>query len=623
MYLNGIAKKVFLLTLILNLIVTAQSLDSLKIQLTNIKDLQKIRLFRDSIFVEGTASPVPQKLTINGVPALLSPQGKFIANIPVLINEQNDSAGFKLGIIKLKLFYTNKSETLTKTFRFIPPIKTSRSDKFEIDSNFTISPRGITTVNIGEIIKVKFKASPNATGYFTISGLNKKFPLLETHLIDNYYWGEAVFGSGFTTMGDTIKGIYTGACRIFQPLDSSIITAHLSYEGIKDTDFTLPARITVQRSSTPTILLTKKNPNFITARYGPKLGYKLFLPDSVKLIADGRFGNWTRSKLTTGISIYLPASEVDTLPSGTLPPQAQIQLIRTKDNDKFVDVQFGLSERAPVEIHESLNPAKLILYFYNTTSNIDWAYYCPGLKLIKEIKHYQPCDGVLKVELILTSKTIWGYYVKYSGNVFVLKIKKPAEKNPGFLFWDNQLKGRRIVLDPGHNPGTGAVGPGGLEERNINYVIATELKRALEDEGAVVFLTRPEISSELPLRQRRAKVVSFKPDVSISLHNNAVPQGVNPILHHGYSVYYYYPQALPLAKSIYNELGKNLPLKNFGFYWDNLYMCRITEAPAILIEPSFIIMPNQEELLLNPDFRKNIIDSIVTGLKEFFKEYAE
>ncbi len=618
-----ILTQVFGLLLLLNIFSFSQNLKSFKLKITNFKDLQKIRLYRDSIFVEGNAAPTPQSIEINGVSALLSQQGNFIANVPVLIKPNGDSASFKTGIINIKLRYPGKILTREKSFRFIPPLKTSPANYFEIDSTFKILPRGKIVIHPGDMLKIYFKATPDGRGYFTLSGLDKKFPLREKFKINNYYWGEAVFGSGFSTKGDTIKGIYSGACRIFKSLDSSIITVHLQYNNLKDTAFALPALISVQSSEVPVVLMTKKDPNFITARYGPKLGYKLFLQEGIKLLASGRFGEWIRSKLSKNISIYLPSSSVDTLAPGALPPDAQIQLIRAENAERFVNLKFGLTERVPVEIRESISPPKLTLLFYNTTANIDWVYYDKNPSFIRQIKHYQPQDRVLKVEVSLNSKTLWGYYANYNGNVFVLKIKKPLKKNPGFLFWSNQLKGRRIVLDAGHNPGTGAVGPGGLEERNINYVIAKELKQALEEEGAKVFLTRPEISSLLPLRQRRRKVVSLNPDVSISLHNNAVPQGVNPILHNGYSVYYYYPQALPLSKLIFSEFKKNLPLNNLGFYWDNLYMCRITEAPAILIEPSFIIMPEQEELLQSSEFRAKIINSIVNGLKKYFEEYTE
>ena len=170
------------------------------------------------------------------------------------------------------------------------------------------------------------------------------------------------------------------------------------------------------------------------------------------------------------------------------------------------------------------NPQRIELLVYNTTANIDWVFYDTSTSLIKEIKHFQTSDNVLKVIIYLNEKTQWGYYIDYSGTTFELKINKPAKYRPGFTFPANQLKGRVIVLDPGHNPDTGAIGPRGLEERNINFVLAKKLQKLLEDDGAIVYLTRKTITEPLPLLLRRKTVVQYHPEISISIHNNAVPQ---------------------------------------------------------------------------------------------------
>jgi N-acetylmuramoyl-L-alanine amidase len=183
------------------------------------------------------------------------------------------------------------------------------------------------------------------------------------------------------------------------------------------------------------------------------------------------------------------------------------------------------------------------------------------------------------------------------------------------------LKDIKIVLDPGHNSDDGAVGPTGLKEKDINLILAKVTKEVLEKEGAKVFLTRE--NNPLPLRERKARVLSFNPDISVSIHNNAVPDGVNPLEHNGFSVYFYNQNARELAFYLHKEFKEKLNLPDFGIYWDNLYMCRIPETVALLVEPTFIIHPEQEELLKQSEFQMKIANAIKDALIKFLDEMRE
>lgn len=127
----------------------------------------------------------------------------------------------------------------------------------------------------------------------------------------------------------------------------------------------------------------------------------------------------------------------------------------------------------------------------------------------------------------------------------------------------------------------------------------------------------------MPLRERRAKVLSFNPDISISIHNNAVPDGVNPLEYNGFSVYYYNENARELAYILHQKMRERLNLPDFGLYWDNLYMCRIPETIAILVEPTFIIHPEQEALLKDREFQLKISKSIKDAIVEFLERVRE
>jgi N-acetylmuramoyl-L-alanine amidase len=83
---------------------------------------------------------------------------------------------------------------------------------------------------------------------------------------------------------------------------------------------------------------------------------------------------------------------------------------------------------------------------------------------------------------------------------------------------------RKIVLDPGHGgKDPGAVGVGGVAEKDVVLSIAKKLARKLQSElGVKVILTRND-DRYVPLEDRTALANSEDADLFISLHMNASP----------------------------------------------------------------------------------------------------
>ena len=78
-----------------------------------------------------------------------------------------------------------------------------------------------------------------------------------------------------------------------------------------------------------------------------------------------------------------------------------------------------------------------------------------------------------------------------------------------------------IVLDPGHGGvETGAIGPSGLEEKDLALDLARRLKTLLERQGATVVLTRDD-DRVLPLDDRTAIANHNRAILYISIHLNA------------------------------------------------------------------------------------------------------
>lgn len=583
---------------------------------------ESIDLTDKPLYLFGIVNPDNAQLTVNGVKATVDDDGAFMVYSPVIVMDEKNEYGHNKGKFVFKITSDEGQKEIEKFVWLKMPLQSYPTDFIGIDKNWTFKPGEDVTLQIGELLNVEFKGTPGCSGYFTIEGIDDKFPLVESDYINSFQIGNAVFGEGFSSKGNLIKGIYKGHCFINRKLENSRVTITLTHPEFGRLRESAPGSVSTLENNIHRVVKVKYDPDLQVGRFAPNAGYKLFLQEGVKLEAIGRKGNWLKAKLSNKESVYLPFGSFYNLPLGTPPPSSSIEIIRTKEFEKYTQVELGLFEKLPVNITQYDTPQRIELTIYNVTSSIDWIFYDKKSDLIKEIKFDQPEDNVLKVQIFLNQKTHWGYSSSYDGNILKLKINKPAKRNNAFLFWENQLEDRIISLDPGHSKDAGAIGPRGTKEKDINYAISVKLKEMLEDAGAVVYMTRGKYD-DLPLTKRKTKTNSFHPEISLSIHNNAVPQSVNPLIHNGSSVYYFYPQALPLAKLIHKNLLNDLELNDFGLYWDNLYMTRIPESISVLIEPAFMIVPEQERYLLDEDFQYKIAESIFDSLEKFYEEYSE
>ena len=123
------------------------------------------------------------------------------------------------------------------------------------------------------------------------------------------------------------------------------------------------------------------------------------------------------------------------------------------------------------------------------------------------------------------------------------------------------IVGANVVLDPGHGGDQpGAVGPAGTQEKTVNLAVAQETKRQLEALGATVVLTRTA-DYRITLASRAAIATNLRPQVFISIHHNADPDGP----HQGPGAETYFQIASPESKRaaglVYEEL-----VRAFGAY---------------------------------------------------------
>ncbi|KPK98099.1 MAG: hypothetical protein AMJ90_10010 [candidate division Zixibacteria bacterium SM23_73_2] len=578
----------------------------------------------DSTFIFGQVTP-GSKLDINGFEVKIYENGAFMAFLPL-----------ESGDFCFRLKAEDKSgESFDSVMVFVPhPLSSPPDDTLRIEKG-SIKPDKDMVLTSGDLIQLSFRGTPGCWGYFRIDGLTPDLPMSELPPDKDYSSKELkVFGEDEKKEEkDWVKGIYYGSYMVREndQIDSAKVIFRLTKKLSSLRDFltfsfpentvidsfnnlvsmvdTASGEITLKRYQAPQII--EFSDSTLIARTGPKLGYVLlYQPQGVRVVATGGMGDWVRIKLAEDETAWVERDSVIFLPQGTPVPKSYITHIRTIKTDGGVQVRVPLLQRLPYRVEEE--KSGLIFTIYYAVSNTDWVRYDSEDEMIDQIKWSQLKDGVYQLKIDLNQKQIWGYDVFYENKILVLEIKKKPEMK-------GRLKGLKIAIDAGHSRDPGAVGPTGLSEREVNLQIAEKLKKVLERGGAEVIMTRVGME-HVPLYDRPKKAIEAGCDILISVHNNALPDGINPFFNNGTSTYYYHPHSKPLAKEIQRELVKNLGLPDFGLYHGNLALTRSSQLLAVLVECAFIILPEQEMLLMERRFQEKIADGIYQGILEFLEK---
>ncbi|MBK7143613.1 MAG: N-acetylmuramoyl-L-alanine amidase [bacterium] len=111
---------------------------------------------------------------------------------------------------------------------------------------------------------------------------------------------------------------------------------------------------------------------------------------------------------------------------------------------------------------------------------------------------------------------------------------------------------------------------------------------------------------DIPLADRPVIAKRNQADIFVSIHNNALPDGVNPFGEFGTASFYYNLQSIDLARAIHREMVAETGLPDYGVYHGNLAVIRPTEYPAVLVECAFMMLPEQEVLIKSDKFRKQV-----------------
>jgi N-acetylmuramoyl-L-alanine amidase len=278
-------------------------------------------------------------------------------------------------------------------------------------------------------------------------------------------------------------------------------------------------------------------------------------------------------------------------------------------DEKYDYVKLTLDEKLPYRSLHQINPSRLIVDVFGLTSNTNWINQRSTAKAIRNVSYEQIEDDVYRMVIDLKDPQHWGHAIYYEGTRLVIRIKRQPE-----ILDIDKLK---IAVDAGHGgSNSGAAGvTSRVLEKHYTLMMARELRKELQDKGATVFMTREDDIS-LGMNDRLTMLRNEDPDLLLSIHLNSSSRDSIK----GVSTYYRYIGFRPVTLFILNKMLEIPGLVEFGNIGSfNFTLSGPTEYVNCLVEVAFLSNREDEKLILNPAFHKEVAEKIVEGVKEWLK----
>ncbi len=237
----------------------------------------------------------------------------------------------------------------------------------------------------------------------------------------------------------------------------------------------------------------------------------------------------------------------------------------------------------------------------------------------------------------------------------ILKVKSQP-----FIFRD-----RVIVIDPGHGgKDPGAVGWGGVKEKDVNLAIAKKVAQFLKRDGRFKVILTRKGDYFVPLHKRAKIALMNRADLLISIHSDAAPRK-NPRARGTQVFALSYKRAMekkyqilrnrsyarlvlgdaarintPVVKKVLADFAIDVTLREsvlFGrilakelrsVLGNEVYFKGINRAgfavlktpgiPSVLVETGFITNPREAKKLKNPEFQRRVAWAIYRAIVRYF-----
>jgi N-acetylmuramoyl-L-alanine amidase len=578
---------------------------------------------RDRTFVFGATGTGRARVAINGASVDVAPNGAFLAFLPVPVD----------GVYRAEASVGAQRAEVVRRVR-VPqaPAAPVPGEAFIVAGS--VFPRGGWAALPGETIEVGFRGTAGGEAALVL-GDGSRIPLVEQAVGGEVPWGRRVFAVTPAGPEPAAPGLadYRGVMvarpllaarpEVPQPTLAPVVASPPSGSAVELriaghlASVPLPLNLAVLQAEPAVVGVVEavrdRGPvGGVDAAAGPGFTFHYFWDVGTRLTLTGERAGEYRVRLAPDLHAWVASSRVRLLPPGTPPAHGRVGAVRLTPRPEAVDVRIELDRRLPYRVDP--RGRALDITIYGGTADTRWLMSGGLDRHVVGARWSQPADGrwVLTLEL---AEPHWGHAVSWDANGDLLvRVRRPPA-----LDRRHPLRGLVVAVDPGHPPG-GAMGPTGLREAEANLAVARRLAGLLERAGAKVILTRTD-DTALGLYERPQLAETAGAHLFVSVHQNAFPDGVDPFTASGTSTFYFHPHAEALARAIQAELLHEFRLRDLGVGRTSLAVLRpLTWMPAALTETMYMMLPDQEAALRDPDVQERIARAHLRALERFLRE---
>ena len=234
----------------------------------------------------------------------------------------------------------------------------------------------------------------------------------------------------------------------------------------------------------------------------------------------------------------------------------------------------------------------------------------------------QPTAGMRVVRVIQPTPQLLSVQLRRISNPGTLPSNDPT---PSFLPRNAPIpelprnsNGRIVVaIDPGHGGGDpGAVGIGGIQEKEIVLDISRQVASILEQQGIQAVMTRSD-DREVELQPRVDLAERINANLFVSIHANAIDMSRPDV--NGIETYYY-DSGQNLARTIHNSVLQATGAPDRRVRQARFYVLRRTSMPSVLVEVGFVTGADDAPRLRDPAYRSQLAVSIARGILLYLQQ---
>jgi N-acetylmuramoyl-L-alanine amidase len=183
-----------------------------------------------------------------------------------------------------------------------------------------------------------------------------------------------------------------------------------------------------------------------------------------------------------------------------------------------------------------------------------------------------------------------------------------------------RLRGKRIVIDPGHGGPDRGVVVAGVTEADLMWDLARRLEGRMAATGMEALLTRRE--DTCPTEAERAAfahaagaalVLSLHVDANRSMHAEGIAT-----FHFGNGSGITSTVGEALAGYIHRELTSRTAMLDLGTQARTWELLRLTRMPTVRIEIGYLTNMGDRRRLLDPAFRDIVAEGVLVGVKRLY-----